>query len=133
MLAPEVLESFTCAIERDLAALDVHLATDAPIVHYAVFHAQQAVEKMLKLLLSWADVDYPRSHDIERLSDLLPSNHPLKPAVEPFVSWSSYAVALRYDFEIGMRPMHLPSVAELKEWRKSLDDLYKKIQEFMHA
>jgi len=36
------------------------------------FHAQQCVEKYLKAMLVLHAVDFPKTHDIEKLVDLLP-------------------------------------------------------------
>lgn len=38
------------------------------------FHAQQAVEKMLKAVLSLHELPYPRIHDLTELVDLLREN-----------------------------------------------------------
>lgn len=36
------------------------------------FHAQQAVEKSIKALLVLHNIDFPKTHSIERLTDMLP-------------------------------------------------------------
>src|SRR2546426_12530399 len=43
------------------------------------FHAQQAVEKMLKGVLTWRAVRYPFAHDLAALLDLLRENKILFP------------------------------------------------------
>ncbi len=133
MLAPEVRKTYQDAIERDLESIDAHLVYVRPVIHSAVFHCQQAVEKMLKLLLASADVDYPRTHSIERLAEMLPVNHPLKEKFGPYLTWGEYAVTPRYDFEIDLETLSLPALDELKAWRKSLDELYGRVKEFTHA
>ena len=42
----------------------------------AVFHAQQAVEKYLKALLTWRQTEFPKTHEIRRLLDLLRASDP---------------------------------------------------------
>ena len=37
------------------------------------FHAQQAAEKYLKAFLTWHQVEFPKTHDIERLLSLVGS------------------------------------------------------------
>jgi HEPN domain-containing protein len=61
------------------------------------FHAQQAVEKLLKATLARRGLDYPFTHDIARLLDLvgrssLPDELPLT-ATEDLTPW---ATELRY-------------------------------------
>ena len=44
------------------------LADDSEIADDVIgFHAQQAVEKLLKAILANRNVEYPRAHDMERL------------------------------------------------------------------
>jgi HEPN domain-containing protein len=38
------------------------------------FHAQQCVEKYLKAFLVYKGIDFPRTHDVERLVALLPES-----------------------------------------------------------
>jgi HEPN domain-containing protein len=52
------------------------LQGDAALRDIAVFHAQQAVEKYLKALLTWRQVEFPRTHEIRRLLDLLRPSDP---------------------------------------------------------
>jgi len=48
-------------------------APDAPVAALG-FHAQQAVEKFLKAVLSASSVHYPRTHDITVLLDIIEEN-----------------------------------------------------------
>jgi HEPN domain-containing protein len=66
----------------------------------ACFHAQQAVEKLLKALLASAGSPIPRTHNLEDLADLCARVLPGwdLPDVE-VADLTPYAVELRYDFE----------------------------------
>ena len=59
---------------QDLAVLD-RLLDDAAIDDETLgYHAQQAAEKLIKALLALHGHDYPRSHNIGLLLDLLESH-----------------------------------------------------------
>ena len=62
----------------------------------ACFHAQQSVEKNLKALLVLHAMDFPRTHHISSLLQLLPE--PLRPDLTPDEQerLSDYAVSARY-------------------------------------
>lgn len=61
------------------------------------FHAQQAVEKTLKAVLSSAGIVFRRTHDIAELLDLLTdSGLPPPPASETLDELNPYAVEARY-------------------------------------
>ena len=49
---------------RDLLAGDHERAADPPILEDVVFHAQQAVEKVLKGFLAWHDHPFRKTHDL---------------------------------------------------------------------
>ncbi len=61
------------------------------------FHAQQAVEKLLKAVLAFASVRYRRTHDLE-LIDLLRENGPsFSEALEDVRRLNPFAAAFGYD------------------------------------
>ena len=55
--------------KSDLEAAEVLLEAGAD-VEQVLFHLQQAVEKLLKALLSFKGIDFPKTHDLEVLSQL---------------------------------------------------------------
>jgi HEPN domain-containing protein len=60
------------------------------------FHAQQCVEKYLKALLVCEGVDFPKTHDLEPLMDLLPVSMRPKLSVEEQAKLTEYATGARY-------------------------------------
>ncbi len=63
-----------------------------------MFHLQQSAEKLLKTLLDFNNIQFPRSHDIEELINLLEFNNiKLIDNVNFFISLTSFAVESRYD------------------------------------
>jgi HEPN domain-containing protein len=64
------------------------------------FHAQQAAEKALKAVLINVGVEFPRTHSLRLLVDLLPSKLRTEPMPESAVTLTDYAVTVRYPGEI---------------------------------
>ena len=83
---------------QDLAVLDKLL--DDPVIDDETlgYHAQQAAEKLIKALLALHGHDYPRSHNIGLLLDLL-ANHgiPLPEQFEALQSLTPFGTVFRYD------------------------------------
>ena len=83
--------------------------TDAEIFADSIFsfHAQQTVEKVLKAWCSWMGIAYPRTHDIERLFQLLEESGVQVP--EGFTSLTGltdFAVQYRYEStDAGLGPV----------------------------
>ena len=61
------------------------------------FHAQQAIEKSLKAWLAVRSVEFPRTHDLSRLLDLLERDGVAVSLFWPLVQYTVYAVQARYD------------------------------------
>jgi HEPN domain-containing protein len=101
LLAPEQIEaaeSFARLAEIDLATTE-KLAPDPEMDDRPVgFHAQQAVEKAVKVALMLESVDFPKTHDLEYLI-VLAEKHSI--AMEPKLesaSWlTPWAAEFRYD------------------------------------
>ena len=60
------------------------------------FHAQQAAEKTLKAVLIFLEIDFPRTHNIRTLLDLLPEGVDVPQEVEESAILTDYAVESRY-------------------------------------
>ena len=72
--AESLLSEWIEKAEADLEAaaqLAPHVATSVRLREIVGFHCQQAVEKFLKALLTYYQVEFPKTHDIERLLTLV--------------------------------------------------------------
>lgn len=88
--------------EADIALARVELP-EGSFYEYLCFHAQQAAEKSLKAVLTHIGVEFPKTHDLERLVDLLPPPAPPSAVLAAAVSLTDYAVLTRYP-----RSLHEP-------------------------
>jgi HEPN domain-containing protein len=80
--------------DNDLKMAEIGIAHDAPLDTVAF----QTAEKLIKALLASAEVDYPRTHDLEALLDLAaPRWSALETFREALLGLASYAVDMRYD------------------------------------
>ena len=76
------------------------------------FDAQQAAEKALKALLVALGIPFPKTHDLERLLELIRPRIPVPLELEALVRLNPFAVASRY-------PGDLPEATE-EDWREAL-------------
>lgn len=83
---------------QDLAVLDRRLDDPAIDDETLGYHAQQAAEKLIKSLLALHGHDYPRSHNIGLLLDLLSSHGmPLPERFEAVQTLTPFGTVFRYD------------------------------------
>lgn len=101
---------------EDETAIQIDELPDGPFG----FHAQQAVEKLIKALLSQLDVAYDRTHDVMRLAQQLSNIGENLPAAPAHLSeLNQFAVVYRYDsipdLEIPDRPAIIETVRLIRE------------------
>jgi HEPN domain-containing protein len=60
------------------------------------FHAQQCVEKFIKAALVFHDIDFPKTHDITELIELLKPSLNLKRTIPNAGQLTQFAVTTRY-------------------------------------
>ena len=82
------------AAERDALTLR-SMTADAPVESFG-FHVQQAAEKALKAWLALLGEEYPLTHSIETLLDLLDDRGAAVESFRDLVEYTPYAVEFRY-------------------------------------
>ena len=67
----EIVRQWLAKADQDLEACEVLLTAEPSFFYPTCFHAQQAAEKYLKALLTWHQIEFPKTHDIDELLDLV--------------------------------------------------------------
>ena len=95
--APDTPQAWLQRAHSDLNLCRVALETPDIYREDACFHAQQCVEKAIKALLIHLSIDFPHTHVLERLLDLLiTSGIQLPSEVDESFTLTQYAVQTRY-------------------------------------
>jgi len=83
-----------------------------------LFHVQQAIEKLLKALLSAHSAKYPHTHDLQLLVNQLASLGERLPDYGiPLAAFTPYGVTIRYDEGVAL------TEGERQQYRKIVEDL----------
>lgn len=83
--------------EQDLAAARTLLGAEIPLLFPACFHAQQAIEKFIKAYLTRRQVEFPKTHSIRELVDLVSCHdEDLGVRLEPAIDLTPFGVEGRY-------------------------------------
>jgi len=99
--------------EEDFKVAELLLVEDTPYLATAGFHSQQAAEKFLKALLVRHQIEFPKTHDLGKLLDLLSATEPeIVEALEDVSALDPYGDQTRY-------PGDLPAVSR-KEAEEAL-------------
>ena len=108
--------------EADFATAGRELrARKQPNYDAACFHAQQCIEKYLKARLVKARIPFTKTHDLERLLDLILPHEPAWDAFRPqLIELSTFAVAFRYPGDSATRELAKRAVKSCKVIRQAL-------------
>ncbi|HPM02163.1 MAG TPA: HEPN domain-containing protein [Candidatus Cloacimonadota bacterium] len=108
----QLVQNWFKKAESDLqnAEIIIKSLSDFKPLDTVCFHCQQAVEKYLKGFLIFLEIDFPKTHNIEVLIDLLSEKYPDIEQFESAVILSKYAVELRYPDDY-----YMPDIEETNE------------------
>ena len=108
--------ALVAAAERDIAAAR-RLLPDMP--DQAIFHVQQAAEKLTRAVCERAGVGGGRTHNIGQAAAMLPDGHPFKADMLGLDHLSGAATAWRYPTPGG----RFPAMPDPKKVQASLTDI----------
>ena len=98
----KVLREWLRKADTDLAVAERLLSDEAPFCDAITFHCQQAAEKYIKAVLASWDIEFPKTHDLESLLNLVATANPgLADGLRDVIVLTPYGVELRYP---GDRP-----------------------------
>src|ERR1019366_4026668 len=83
--------------QKDLRCAQIDPAADPPAPEDALYHCQQATEKVLDGFLVWHDQPFPKTHDLGKLgNEAVRLDQTLEPLIEEVVEFTKYAWMFRY-------------------------------------
>lgn len=106
--------------EEDRKAISVLLGSDVAL-SIICFHAQQAVEKYIKAVLSKKNIQFPFTHDLEELARLYDGHRPV--TNEQLEKLNPFAVKARYDIppEINATREEVREIVEkMADWCRNI-------------
>jgi HEPN domain-containing protein len=93
----ELVKQWLAKAEEDLGVAEHLIVQNTPYFGAVGFHTQQATEKFLKAILVWHQIEFPKTHDLAELLDLVADADPVLAAtLRNVVILSIYAVEARY-------------------------------------
>lgn len=82
---------------NDLRAAEIDLEAKPPLIEDALFHSQQTAEKALKSFLTFQNVPFRKTYNLEEIGEAcLAIDQSLKDVIDEAVSLTEYAWAFRY-------------------------------------
>lgn len=103
----DLVGKWVAKAEEDFVAAQTLIAADVQCGDVIAFLSQQVAEKLLKAYLTWLQIDFPRTHDIGRLLDILAAAD--ADTVERLANvdaLSDYSAEMRYPGELPVLSMY---------------------------
>jgi len=117
----DLTRSWLVKAKEDLNAANVLLSYNLSVQSAVGFHSQQAAEKFLKALLTWYQIEFPKTHNLGELLDLISKVNPdLADSLHHITALNPYGIEYRY-------PADLPEVTP--EQARSALDLAETVQQ----
>ena len=83
--------------DQDFAAAKALFSQETPLLYPSCFHAQQAAEKYIKAYLTWKQTEFPKTHSINELLNLVKvSDEELASELNPATALTPFGVDIRY-------------------------------------
>ncbi|MBF0607038.1 MAG: HEPN domain-containing protein [Candidatus Magnetobacterium sp. LHC-1] len=93
----KLVRQWLAKADDDVKACEALLALRPPLLYPTCFHAQQAAEKYIKAILTWYQIEFPKTHSIKQLLDLAePAQPGLINGLKDAVMLTPYGVDIRY-------------------------------------
>lgn len=97
----ELVRQWVTMAEQDLGLAEHLCAEDAPYLEAIGFHAQQAAEKFLKAFLVRHQIDFPKTHDLDNLLNLVAvADEQIADSLRDTTILTDYSVDIRYPSDI---------------------------------
>ncbi|MBI5632261.1 MAG: HEPN domain-containing protein [Nitrospirae bacterium] len=97
----EIVRSWFRKAENDFINAEHTMTMEKPPCDTVCFHAEQCAEKYLKGLLTYHQIEFPKTHSIETIAGLCKQVIPtIESELEDIEILSSYGVEVRYPDEV---------------------------------
>jgi HEPN domain-containing protein len=94
------------------------------LTHMSAFHAQQALEKVLKAVLEFHTQKIPKIHNIKKLLNLTKEYLDLNVDIDIIIKIDTLYIESRYPGDMGLLPYGQPTVQDAKEFYQIANDFF---------
>ncbi len=97
----DLVRQWLVKADEDLDTANFLFSSEKSFLAAICFHCQQATEKYFKAFLTWQQIEFPKTHDLELLLGLIASTAPsLAAPLTEIAGLNPYGVDLRYPGDV---------------------------------
>jgi len=102
------------------------IVDDEFVTHMTAFHSQQSVEKSLKAILEFNNINVPKKHDVQMLKDLVDKYIHIDNE-DILDDLNSLYIDSRYPSSFGLLPNGKPTLEDAKEFYEFAMDTFDRV------
>lgn len=115
------------AAEDDLILIENIIGKEY-LTNLSAFHSQQAVEKSLKAILEYYDIDTPKIHSLNKLFELTKPYININIDYTIVIQLDSLYIDSRYPGDFGLLPDGKPSLKVAEEFYEFAKYIYREVR-----
>jgi HEPN domain-containing protein len=117
-------------LDRAREDLDVamEIITLEHLTNMVAFHSQQAVEKTLKGIIEEFEIDFVKTHNLERLIGIVSKQMKVEADLNLIKRLDEVYISMRYPSDLGLLPYGKPSIQDAKELYDFADEFYHDVR-----
>ncbi|MBU1667628.1 HEPN domain-containing protein [bacterium] len=97
------------------------------LTHMSAFHAQQALEKLLKAILEFHNQTIPKIHNIKKLLNLTRTYIDVDINIDLIIKIDTLYIESRYPGDMGLLPYGQPTIQDAQEFYQIANDFFDEI------
>jgi HEPN domain-containing protein len=114
------------AAVADLQTIE-EIINNEHLTHIVAFHSQQCVEKSIKALLEWYEIDIPKIHSVLRLSKII-QEYLIIDDKDMLDELDKLYIDSRYPGDLGLLPNGKPSMTKVRKFYLFAKNIYNAIK-----
>jgi len=111
----------------DLAVIEEIIANEN-LTNMSAFHAQQAVEKVLKAVVEEYEIAFIRTHKLEFLLEKVKERIPFSIDGQSIKKLDEVYTETRYPSDLGLLPYGKPTLKEVRKLQEFAQELYANVE-----
>ena len=118
------------AAKDDIYVLD-DIIDNVHLTNMIAFHAQQSIEKSLKAVIAFKEMNIPRIHSLNRLFNVV--NIDLEIDIEIVNKLDKLYIDSRYPGDMGLLPYGKPTMDDAKEFYDFANNIFNRVCEILEV
>jgi HEPN domain-containing protein len=131
-MSKQMADEWLLSAAADMKSIG-YIIDDDFLTHFAVFHAQQAVDKCFKAILEFQSKRIPKEHSTLKLYGLVIETNKIEVDTSLLTDMDDMYIESRYPGDLGLLPDGKPTTDEAREYYELSKKIYNQVREIINS